>query len=566
MREIRLQVLWNRLLSVVEEQAQTLIRTSFSTAAREAGDVSAGVFGIDGKMIAQAVTGTAGHVNSMARAVGHFLEEFPITSMQPGDVYITNDPWKGTGHLHDVTVVSPTYKNENPVALFASTTHLVDIGGHGMSPDSRQVFHEGLYIPILPLMQKGKINEWLMKLIRQNVREPIQVEGDLYALIACNDKGSSRLLSMMDEYDLSDLNELSAYIIEHSHRGITEAINALPQGSWKHSMRIDGYDEPIDLVGEVTIANGKVTVDYTGSSPISSFGINCPLCYTEAYTAFAVKCLAAPTIPNNAGTLKAVIVKAPERTIVNAPPPCAVAARSTIGHMLPDVVFGCLHQALPNTLPAEGTSNLWNVRLAAGHGITGSAGTAFNLTLFHSGGVGARPHQDGLSATPFPSGVKNVPVEISEAITPIVIWRKDFRIDSGGPGAHRGGLGQTMEITNREEAPFGIHAVFERIKFPPQGRDGGSAGMAGKLRLGSGVKLKGKGFQVIPNGESLIIEMPGGGGFGDPITRNPLSVEKDVRQQLVSQNKAKTIYRVAFHDDLSIDAKRTAALRAKTTE
>ena len=564
MRDIRQQVMWNRLLSVVEEQAQTLIRTSFSTSAREAGDVSAGVFDLDGRMLAQAVTGTAGHVNSMARAVKHFLDEFPADTMRPGDVYVTNDPWKGTGHLHDITMVSPTFMGERMVALFASTTHVVDIGGLGMSPDSRQVFHEGLYIPILPLMQGGRMNDWLMKLVRHNVREPVQVEGDFYALVACNERGSNRLLSMMAEYGLDDLNALGAYIVDQSRLAMTEAIDALPQGTWSSSMRIDGYDAPIDLVASVTVGNGRVLVDYTGSSPISSYGINCPMCYTEAYTAFAVKCVAAPGIPNNTGTLDAVKVTAPERTIVNAPPPCAVVARSTIGHMVPDLVFGCLHQALPNRVPAEGTSNLWNVRLAAGQGLTGAEGTAFNVTSFHSGGAGARPEQDGLSATPFPSGVRTVPIEITESITPIVVWRKDFRTDSGGAGRQRGGLGQVMEITNREDVPFGIHAVFERIDHPPRGRDGGREGLTGRARLASGATLKGKGFQVIPKGDRLIVEMPGGGGFGDPARRDPAAVQKDVRDELISRAAAERDYKVVLRDDLTVDEAATRALRNGT--
>lgn len=562
MRDIRFQVMWNRLISVVEEQAQTLIRTSFSTSAREAGDVSAGVFDLKGQMLAQAVTGTAGHVNSMARAVKHFLNEYPAETMRPGDVYVTNDPWKGTGHLHDFTMVSPTFVDGEMIALFASTTHVVDIGGLGMSPDSRQIYHEGLYIPILPLFTEGNVNEWLVKLIRQNVREPVQVEGDLYALVACNEKGSNRLLSMMEEYGLKNLDELGSYIIEQSHQGITEAINNLPQGTWTHSMRIDGRDEPIDLHASVTIAGGKVTVDFTGSSGISPYGINCPMCYTEAYTAYAIKCVAAPSIPNNAGTLDAVVVTAPENTIVNALPPCAVVARSIIGHMLPDVVFGCLHQAMPDTVPAEGTSNLWNVRLAAGHGITGTEGTTFNVTSFHSGGTGARPAQDGLSATPFPSGVKTVPIEITEAITPIVIWRKDYRQGSGGAGKQRGGLGQVMEISNRENVPFGIHAVFERIEHPPRGREGGLNGMAGKLHLESGQKLKGKGFQIIPKGERLVVEMPGGGGYGDPASRDAALVQQDVKYQLVTREAAEQHYKVVLRDDLSVDEEATAARRS----
>lgn len=564
MDRIRFQVMWDRLLSVVEEQAQTLVRTAFSTSAREAGDISAGVFDLEGQMLAQAVTGTPGHINSMARAVVHFLDVFPAETMQEGDVYVTNDPWKGTGHLHDFTVVSPAFRNGRMVALFASTTHVVDIGGIGMSPDGKQVYHEGLFVPIMPLAIKGEMNEWFLNMVRANVREPVQVEGDLYALAACNETGAARLFSMMDEYDLDDLDALGRHIIEQSRTAITAKINALPQGSWSHSMRIDGMEAPIDFVANLTISNGIIHVDYTGSSGTSDYGINCPMCYTEAYTAFGVKCVVAPEIPNNAGTLDAITVSAPENTIMNAPHPCAVVARSTIGHMLPDVVFGCLHQALPDVVPAEGTSNLWNLKLGAGHGITPRSeeeATAFMMMTFHSGGSGARPKQDGLSATPYPSGVRNVPVEISEAITPMVIWRTELRADSGGPGAQRGGLGQVMEVTSRENAPFGMFASFERVHYPARGRDGAGPGEKGRLRLESGTELRNKGIQTIPAGDRLIVEMPGGGGYGNPMTRDPAAVADDVRLGLVSAAAAERDYGVVLTESGAVDEAATSARR-----
>ena len=245
------QVMWNRLLSVVEEQAQTLVRTAFSTSAREAGDISAGVFDLDGRMLAQAVTGTPGHINSMALSVVHFIERFPVDTMRQGNVYITNDPWKGTGHLHDFTVVSPTFKNGRIVALFACTSHVVDIGGVGQSPDGRQIYHEGLQVPLMPLALEGKMNEWLLEIVRTNVREPVQVEGDIYALAACNETGSARLVEMMNEYNLDSLDGLGRYIIENSREAMARAINGLPKGTYHHNMRIDGYDDNVDGIGRL---------------------------------------------------------------------------------------------------------------------------------------------------------------------------------------------------------------------------------------------------------------------------------------------------------------------------
>jgi len=547
MREanIRYQVMWDRLTTIVEEQARTLIRTGFSVSTREAGDVSAGVFDLQGRMLAQAVTGTPGHINSMAMSVGHFIEKFPIKKMKEGDVFLTNDPWKGTGHLHDIVVVTPTFKNGRVVALFACTTHVVDIGGIGMAPDGKQIYHEGLYIPLMYLFKAGQLNETLIDFVHYNCRESKQVEGDIYALANCNDVGSDRLRAMMVQYKIEDLNELAETIIESTRNAMRAAISKLPITTTTNTMKIDGYDEEIVLKAKLSVVNDTIVIDYEGSSPISDFGINVPKCYTDAYTSFGVKCVVAPEVPNNAGSLAHIIVKAPEGCILNAPHPCAVVARSSIGHMLPDVVFGCLHKLLPGRVPAEGTSCLWNLRLGAGHGITTRdpntklENTTFTAMSFHSGGAGARPNKDGLSATPFPSGVRNVPVEVLEAITPIVIWRKELRQNSGGAGQFRGGLGQRMVVGNREKAEFAIFGTFDRVKNPARGRDGGKPGATGSLTLTSGKKLKGMGRQVIPMGEELIIEMPGGGGYGNPKSRDRKKIMEDIKAGLISADNVK---------------------------
>ena len=563
--EIEIQILWNRLLSVVEEQAQTLVRTAFSTAAREAGDISAGVFDMKGRMLAQAVTGTPGHINSMARSVVHFLDAFPAETLKDGDILITNDPWKGTGHLFDLTVVTPIFLDGRTVALFACTTHVVDIGGLGVSAEGRQIYHEGLYIPLMHLAREGRMNEDLLGIVRANVREPVQVVGDIYALVACNETGGKRLREMMREFNLTDLDHLGEEIISRSRRAMADIIAKLPQGSWTARMTIDGFEAPVTLVATLTISGDRVLVDFTGTSGLSRYAINCPMCYTEAYTSFGVKAALAPWIPNNTGTLDAVIVTAPENTILNAPHPAAVYARSVMGHMLPDVVYGCLDQALPNTVPAEGTSSLWNLSLLAGHGLTGMEGSAirtFNVTTFHSGGAGARPQQDGLSATPFPSGVRNVPIEITEAITPLIVWRKELRRGSGGPGRQRGGLGQRMEIANRDDAAFGIQARFERGVYPARGRSGGEAGAKGRLSLATGASLAIKGLQIIPAGDRLIVEMPGGGGYGDPFARDPALVARDVHHGLIEPDAAEADYGVILNDKGELNTEATARRRA----
>jgi N-methylhydantoinase B len=562
--QIHMQIMWNRLIAVVEEQAQTLIRTAFSNTVREAGDLSAGVFDLSGNMLAQAVTGTPGHVNAMAASVGHFMAKFPVATMQPGDVFITNNPWQGTGHLHDFTVVTPTFRDGQPVALFASTSHVVDVGGLGFGPDGRQVYEEGIHVPIMHLAKAGVMNETLLELVRANVREPVQLEGDFYSLAACNEAGSRRLVEMLDEFDLAGLDELGQHIMENSRRAMLEEIGRLPAGTFKRSMRIDGYDEPVDIVATMTIGKDGIDIDFTGTSGVSPFGINVPLTYTQAYASFGVRVVVGNAVPNNAGSLAPVRVTAPEGSILNAPHPCGVSARHAIGQMLPDVVLGCLHQARDGIAPAEGTSCLWNPVLFGGHGIAGGyngKASPFAVTLFHNGGTGARPTKDGLNATAFPSGVRNTPVEINEAIAPIVVWRKEYRTDSGGAGATRGGVGQVMEVSNAEGAPFAMSSMFDRVHHPARGRNGGSNGLNGRVRLASGADLKPKGRQAIPAGDRLIMEMPGGGGYGDPKTRSPEKVALDVRDGLVTADSARALYAVAVDIDGNLDAAETARLR-----
>lgn len=563
---IRMQIMWNRLISVVEEQAQTLIRTAFSTTVREAGDLSAGVFDLEGRMLAQAVTGTPGHVNAMAVSVGHFLVRYPVTAMRDGDVFVTNDPWKGTGHLNDFTVVTPTFRDGRPVALFAATSHVVDVGGVGFGPDGRQVYEEGLYVPIMYLARQGRMNEDLLEMVRWNVREPLQVEGDLYSLAACNDTGSDRLVAMMDEFGLDTLDELARHVIESSHRAMLEEVAKLPFGTWRNSMHIDGYEKELDLVAALTIGETGIDIDFSGTSAISNFGINVPASYTAAYASFGVRCVVGNTVPNNAGSLAAVRVTAPEGSILNAPHPCAVTARHVIGQMLPDVVLGCLAQIMPDGVLAEGTSCLWNPILMGGPGIAGDAAetlgkTAFAINCFHNGGTGARPRADGLSATAFPSGVRNTPVEITETIAPLIVWRKEYRTDSAGPGTWRGGTGQVMEFANAEGAPFAISAMFDRIKNPPRGRAGGGNGQTGRVYLASGTELSGKGRQAVPAGDRLVMEMPGGGGMGDPWARDPARVAVDVRDGLVTPEAALARYGVAVDADGILDTETTARER-----
>ena len=540
---IDLQIMWNRLISVVEEQAQTLLRTAFSPIVREAGDLSAGVFDRHGRMLAQAVTGTPGHVNSMAESVKYFIEHFGLENMKPGDAYITNDPWMGTGHLNDFVITTPCFHKGKLVGMFSCTSHLMDIGGIGFGPDATDVFMEGLYIPFLKLLDEGKVNETLMAMIRANTRLPVDTIGDVYSLAACNDVGCLRLVEMMEEFELDDLDSLATHIIDRSREAVLAEIAKLPKGTWSNTMVTDGYDEPITLSATTTISDTGIHVDYTGTSPAAKRGINVAMSYTLAYTAFGLGCIVSSKVPNNAGSLEPLTVSAPPGCILNAQKPAPVLIRHVIGQMLPDVVFGCLRQAIPDRVPAEGAACLWNLNVR-GFVETGEGGNyGFMMTVTSNGGTGARPHSDGLSATAYPSGVKGTPVEIAEQITPLLFWKKELRQDSGGAGKTRGGLGQVIEIESNIGQPFDLLAGFDRIDYPARGRDGGENGANGVVAFKSGKVLKGKGFVLIPPNERLVIMTPGGGGMGPATERDAAALQRDIDDERVSPAKVKELYK-----------------------
>ena len=555
---VELQVMWNRLMAVVDEQAQALMHTAFSPIVRESGDISAGVFDIDGNMLAQAVTGTPGHINTMAESVKHFLGVIPKNTMCPGDTYMTNDPWYGSGHLNDFVLVQPCFHQRKLVGLVSCTSHLIDLGGLGMGPDGSDVYDEGLIIPPIRLVERGDVNATLMTLIKSNSRTPFQNEGDIYALIACCDVAHARLDEMMHEFGIGSLTPLGNYIHQVSRRATEAAIAAAPQGSYRNHMMIDGYDFEIELVAALTIASNTVHVDFNGSSRCSSFGINVPLNYATAYSVFGLRCIFAPEVPNNAGSLAPFAVSAPLGCIVNAARPVPVAQRHIIGQLLPDVVLGCLRKAMPKQIPAEGSSCMYDLPMRGGFDATSSEdATRFAVELTHNGGTGARPGKDGLSATAFPSGVYGSQVEVTESTSPLLVRRRELRPDSGGAGKHRGGLGQIIEVESRENMPFDFFGTVDRVKYPARGCFGGHDGACGHLALKSGRLINGKGKQQIPAGETLVFQTPGGAGYGDPRKRPAQLVARDYAAGLISKQAVKRDYAVVLKRDGSVDKQAT---------
>ena len=555
--KVAYQVMWNRLISVVEEQAQALVRTAFSTSVREAGDLSAGVYDVDGNMLAQAVTGTPGHVNAMADAVPHFIRRIGRDNIHDGDVYITNDPWEGTGHLHDITMVTPSFHGGALVGFFACTAHIVDIGGRGFGADAHSVYEEGLYIPIMKFADKGKVDETLTRIIRGNVREPDQLIGDIYALATCNEIGHRRLIDMMAEFSLTDLNGIAEFILVNSRRATLERIAALPQQSATGEMKMDGFDRPITLKVTVSVEGDRIVSDFTGSSGLDKKGINCPLVYAKAYACYALKVAIAPEIPNNAASLAPFEIEAPENSIVNALHPAPVALRHIVGHFVPDAVYDAFDKIVPGLVPAEGAGCLCNFQVSLRPRTDAPApedARRSEVLTFNSGGSGARPDHDGLNATAFPSGVMTMPIEATEHAGPVIIWRKELRPDSGGVGKTRGGLGQYMEVGAQEGHEFDIQAMFDRVEHPARGRRGGGAGAPTTIAQDDGSAMNGKGKQFVAHGRRVIMAFPGGAGYGDPSERSIELVKRDLARGYISAETASKNYNLSAADIAEVQA------------
>jgi N-methylhydantoinase B len=347
---------------------------------------------------------------------------------------------------------------------------------------------------------------------------------------------------MMTEFALDDLDALADHIIDASRAAVQAEIAKLPQGTWHASLSLDGQGEAIELKAALTISDGHIHVDYAGTAGMTKRNFNVPICYTLAYTSYALGCIVARDIPNNAGSLEPRTVSAPEGCILNALKPAAVISRSQVGLMLPDLVFGCLRQAIPDRVPAESTCALWGITIFGPRTSPPKVNERYQVQVITTGGMGALPFRDGMSATGFPSGVRGGPIEVFESMSTVIVWRKEYRQDSGGAGRMRGGLGQIIEMENGIDEAFLYNTTYERVDHPARGVDGGGFGAAGVIRLRSGSRLAGKGQHLIPSGDRVIVMSPGGGGIGDPKERDKASVAADLTNELISRNAARELY------------------------
>ncbi|HLG86658.1 MAG TPA: hydantoinase B/oxoprolinase family protein [Alphaproteobacteria bacterium] len=511
---IELEILWSNLISIVSEQAKALQRIAFSPIVREAGDLASALFDARGRMVAQANTGTPGHINSLAAAGGALAKHFQ-GKLVPGDIVITNDPWMSAGHFFDITVFCPIFWDERLIGYIGSTIHHTDIGGYGIGAGARDVHEEGLWIPPSKLYEKGEPNALLHDIIRHNVRTPDHVFGDLAAQVSSGRAGGERLIALCKREGIPDIEQLSDEIIARSENATRQAIRALPAGTWHGHSR---FDVPggtfIDLNAAVTIDNvaGDVTIDFTGSSGASPIGINVVMNYTHAYSTFAIRSCLNPELPNNHGSLAPIKVTAPKGSIVNAAYPSPVNARHVVGMFVPMPILKALHQVIPDRVLAEGSGAVWTVQIQGKR----ANGTAFTSSMFnYSGGMGARATKPGPSATCYPTGVAAVPVEILEAAMPIVFDRRELRLGSGGKGRSRGGDGQIIEFHMNTREPWLLNAVPSRLDRGPEGLDGGEAGAGGRFLVNGKSISEARKITMQPD-DVVLLETPGGGGYGAP--------------------------------------------------
>ncbi len=519
---IDLGIMWDRLISITDEIVSALIRTSFSTIVRESGDLSCVLFDADGNTLAQGTYSVPSFTGTAPITLRHMLKRFPRETLRPGDVIMTNDPWMGTGHLFDVSVMRPVFRGKKHVGFTLSVTHLADIGGLGFTTTTTEIFEEGIQIPISKIVREGHLNEDLMEMILKNVRLPEMVYGDLMANITCNEVGGRALVEFMDEYNVDDLGTLSAAIISQSERLMRNQIRAIPDGIYRNSLQIEGTDGPTTLAAAVHIRGDKVHLDFAGTGPVVKRGINVPFCYTRAFTLYALKCLLLPELPNNEGCSNPISLEAPDNCILNALSPWPTGGRHIFGHYVAPLINGALRSALPDRVPAE-TGMLSQLNCQGVHREGGRISTIY----FCAGGYGALDGFDGHAAVPAPSNMIGSPTEVFEHETSLCVVYKRLQPDSGGAGQFTGGPGPEINLRNDTENLLQLSCFAGRTEFPAQGIDGGRNGSLRQHRI-NGELVDSKGRYMLKPGDLVTISEAGGAGFGDPSKRSRSQLEVDV--------------------------------------
>lgn len=521
---ITLELIWTRMISIVDEAAASLVRTSFSTIVRESNDFACVLTDAAGQSLAQATDSIPSFINTVPRTIRHFLDEYPADTLKPGDTLITNDIWMGTGHLPDITVAKPIFLGGTLVGFAGSVAHAPDIGGRQRSADAREVFEEGLQIPVMKVMVEGVMDKTFERILRKNVREPGQVMGDLYAQFTALQLIETRVAGLMAEQNLATLEDVAREIHGRSEAAMREAIRRVPEGVYRQTAISDGFDKPIVLEMAMTVKDGTISVDFAGSALQVPMSINVCLAYTAAYTSYGVRAVLLPNVPNNEGVLKPIEVTAPKGSILNSQHPAAGGARALIGHFLPMMVIRALADAMPDRVIATVGSPLWCVNLAGSR----PGGGSFANIFFMNGGYGAAHNRDGQNVLSWPSNISSTPVEMIEQLSPLHVEFRRLRADGGGPGTFRGGTGQEIKFENRAAGPISVTFLAERTRpeAAAAGIAGGESGAPGEVII-DGKRSDPKARHVVAPGGTIELRTPGGGGFGPPSKRSAQHSESD---------------------------------------
>ncbi|MEQ8248739.1 MAG: hydantoinase B/oxoprolinase family protein [Alphaproteobacteria bacterium] len=535
---VDLGIMWDRLIAITDEILLSIVRTAFSVGVREAWDLACVVFDAEGRSIAQATLSMPAFIGTAPLTMQHMLKKFPAHTWKSGDVVVTNDPWLGTGHTPDICIARPAFKDDTLVGFVMTISHLPDIGGVGLSVMNTEVYQEGLMLPVCKLYDAGEPVAYLHDLIAGNVRTPEQVFGDIMADIAGCTVGERLIGEFMDEYGIVDLQALADGIVGQSETAIRKEIAAIPDGIYRNRIEVETVTESVTLACAVTVDGDSVAVDFTGTGPNAPFAINVPFCYTRAWATYTIKTLTTPTIPNNLGALLPVTVSAPPGCILNAQRPSPTGGRHSIGWFIVPLIMGALAEAMPDRVQADsGMASLFICHTSP------SGGEAGSTQYFLAGGVGGMKGLDGQHTTPSPTNNAVVASEVWENETGVRVNYRRLLPDSGGPGEFRGGLGQVASLTNTRADTVAIFMFGMRTEFPARGTLGGKPGSTRQF-LVDGKPVPPKGRLELKPGETFTIAEAGGGGYGDPLRRDPARVLADVRTGAVTPEGALRDYGV----------------------
>jgi N-methylhydantoinase B len=534
---VRLGLIWQRLSGMADEVAESFIRSSFSSVVRENSDMAFSFLDPQGRQFIQTRRSIPSFIGTLPHTLRAILVEFPLESLNEGDVVISNDAWLGTGHLNDITMVYPIFHKGRVVAFAGSTAHTADIGG-APSPTAKDCFEEGLCIPICKIMEGGVENRTVLSFLEQNLREPEETLGDIRAQFAAYKVATDKLFQLLDDEGLDHLDQVISEILDRSEFSMRRKISEIPDGEYSDLMTVDGFDHPLTIQCKVTVVGETIAVDFEGTSPQINRPINAVLNYTYAYACYALKCVLDPSAPNNEGSFRPITIKAPEGSILNAKKPAPVWGRHLSGHYVPPAIYAALASAIPDRVIAESGSPLWNIYFK---GTDSKTGKQYVKMFFMNGGHGARPIGDGPGCLSFPSNVSNQSIEQFENQVPLLVMEKAFVTDTCGAGRFRGGPAQRLSFNSVADSEITMTIRHERVKFPPRGLLGGKSGTVGKDMV-NGKAIPAKAQLILEPGDTATFVTPSGGGMYSASDRDPDMVAADVLSGILTAKAARKIY------------------------